>query len=101
MLKSYMETVILCYLMDEGRTGRELMDDIERDTGVRLSPGRVYPALHGLVKRGLLETTRGVRQVVYRPASRADVEREIGAQLDACAQLVAFLHDLSANRRHP
>lgn len=90
MVKDNLEMVIQIYLLHQPRTGRELMEQLRADTGVRLSPGRIYPLLHGLQKQGVLTAARGARQVVYRPANRAVTLEEVRGRLDACSRMTGF-----------
>jgi DNA-binding PadR family transcriptional regulator len=89
-VKSNLPTIVVAYILERSRTGRELMDDIRKDTGVRLSPGRVYPLLRSLEKRGLLLSQEGARQVVYRASNRGHAEEMLRRELEACARM----HDL-------
>lgn len=92
--KVQLETVMLAYLMREPQTGKDLMDRIHRDSGVRFSPGRVYPTLAGLVKQGLLTPVRGPRQIVYHPADRDRLQRCVETRLNESASLIAFVKGL-------
>lgn len=91
MVKSHLELVVLAYLVERPRTGRELMGAVGADLGIRLSPGRVYPLLHGLRKRGLLEDTRGSREVVYLPPDRERLAGLISANLAECEQIIGHI----------
>lgn len=90
-----LETVLLAYLMQEPQTGRDLMDRIHRDSGVRFSPGRVYPALARLVKQGLLTPARGGRRIVYRPANPARLQECVETRLSESASLIEFIKRLN------
>lgn len=91
MVKSHLELVVLAYLVERPRTGKELMSAIGKDLGIKLSPGRVYPLLHGLRKRGLLEDSRGSREVVYRPSDRKRVAGDLSATLAECERVIGFI----------
>lgn len=71
VIRKNMELVVLAYLLEEPRTGQELIDDIRDDTGIDFSPGRVYPFLYELKRQGVLTTLGGPRRIVYIPADRA------------------------------
>lgn len=92
-VKANLDAVVLAYLAQEPRTGRELMKEIERDLQVRLSPGTIYPLLRKLEKEELLTAMRGMKEVVYRPANRARVQESIAT----CLRLAEFLKDLCEN----
>ncbi len=67
---------VLYHASKEPIFGLEMIEELRRH-GYRLSPGRMYPLLHGMERKGLLksaETTAGRnRRRVYRatPAGRA------------------------------
>ncbi|MEM3086796.1 MAG: PadR family transcriptional regulator [Halobacteria archaeon] len=92
--KVQLETVLLAYLMREPQTGRALMDNIHRDSGVRFSPGRVYPTLAGLVRQGLLTPVRRTRQIVYHPVDRARLQKCVETRLDESTSLIEFVKGL-------
>ncbi len=93
-LKHNLHTVFLAYLLERPRTGRELMDEVFREAQVHLSPGRVYPLLRSLEKRGLLVAEEGARQVVYRPANRATVEAIVRQEMEACSKMMEHCRSL-------
>lgn len=98
IVKGSLNTIILAYLLERPRTGRELMDELRLDMGVHLSPGRVYPLLRTLEKRGLLVSQEGARQVIYRPANRAQVEELVRKKMEACEKLHDFCRRLARVR---
>lgn len=101
MVKSHLELVVLAYLVERPRTGRELMSAIEKDLGIKLSPGRVYPLLHGLRKRGLLEDSREDREVVYRPWDRGRVAGDVSTTLAECERVIGFIRARIHNGPRP
>jgi len=60
---------VLYHASNEPIFGLEMIEELARH-GYRLSPGTMYPLLHGLEKKGLLRSTRSGRQpnsrLVYR-----------------------------------
>lgn len=97
-LKHNLPTVFLAYLLERPRTGRELMDEVFREAGVHLSPGRVYPLLRSLEKKGLLVSEEGARQVVYRPANRAQTEEMVRREMEACSRMMEHCRRLVRSR---
>lgn len=97
-LKHNLPTVFLAYLLERPRTGRELIDEVFREAQVHLSPGRVYPLLRSLEKRGLLVAEEGARQVVYRPANRATVEAMVRQEMEACSRMMEHCRRLIRGR---
>ena len=63
---------VLYHASNEPIFGLEMIEELARH-GYRLSPGTMYPLLHGLEKRGLLRSARSRRQpnsrLVYRATS--------------------------------
>ncbi len=57
--------VMLVALRSNDAHGKGIMGDFNRFFGTQLSPGTVYPALHDLEERGLLEVHELVRTKEY------------------------------------
>lgn len=96
-----LEVTLLAYLLNEPRTGRELIDDISRDLGATLSPGMVYPLLTSLEKRGLLTSLRRPRSAVYRPTNPDQARDLVSFYINNCMVHLDYLRDISrcASRR--
>jgi DNA-binding PadR family transcriptional regulator len=92
MVKGNLEAVLLAYLMEQPRTGMELIEDLRRDFGVGLSMGRIYPLLHRLQKEGVLDSRRGPRLVVYRVSDRTAVRRRISSLVQFADMLERISH---------
>jgi len=55
----------LIALRSDGTHGKQLMDDLERTFDAELSPGTVYPRLHGLEESGAIDVHEMVRTKEY------------------------------------
>ena len=101
---------VLYHASKEPIFGLEMIEELARH-GYRLSPGTMYPLLHGLEKKGLLRSTRtGPRpnsRLVYRATAAGqaalavakDKLRELFGELFEDAMNAAS--DTSAERRKP
>lgn len=61
------EILLMLVALRENQThGKGLMEDLEHVFGVELSPGTVYPRLHELEEKGVLQVQELVRTKEYR-----------------------------------
>lgn len=69
-VKSNLDEILLMLVaLRESQThGKGLMEDLENVFGAELSPGTVYPRLHELEEKGVLEVQELVRTKEYRIA---------------------------------
>lgn len=90
--------VVLVALSDGSTHGKGLMGDLADVFDVRLSPGTVYPKLHDLEDRGVLEMHELVRTKEYRiadpDAARDLVERALNQHFALGAIFNAALEEL-------
>ena len=64
--RGFLTTCILKSLKNKPKHGYELIKSIKEGTGWEPSPGAVYPTLHHLKKRGLIEEKKEGRRISYR-----------------------------------
>jgi DNA-binding PadR family transcriptional regulator len=64
--RGFLTTCILKSLKDGPKHGYELIKTIKEETGWEPSPGAVYPTLHDLKKRGLIEEKKSERRISYK-----------------------------------
>lgn len=69
--------LVLVALRDGDTHGKGLMEDLSQVFGARLSPGTVYPRLHELEDRDLLEMHELVRTKEYRLEDDGDARSRI------------------------
>ncbi len=63
--RGFLTTCILKLLRNGPKHGYEIIKCIKEDTGWKPSPGAVYPTLHGLKKKGLIEEKKDERRISY------------------------------------
>lgn len=71
-VKNDLELIILALIMNKPMCGLDIIKSINKSFNVLLSPGTVYPLLHSLKKKGLLECTLGIKKKLYKPAKGAE-----------------------------
>lgn len=90
--------LMLIALREDGTHGKGLMDDLGIHFQSRLSPGTVYPRLHELEERGLLDRQEMVRTKEYLIADdeqvRAHLEHAMAQHLTLGYALYLSLGDI-------
>jgi len=82
--------LMLVGLRTNDASGKGIMEDLDRFLGVQPSPGTVYPTLHDLEERGLLDVHELVQTKEYLiddEGAAADALREAARQHRAMGQL--------------
>ncbi|GGN16920.1 PadR family transcriptional regulator [Halarchaeum nitratireducens] len=77
----------LIALRGDGTHGKQLMDDLEGTFDAELSPGTVYPRLHGLEESGAIDVHEMVRTKEYTVADEAAARERVR---EAMAQHLAI-----------
>ncbi|MGC8816840.1 MAG: PadR family transcriptional regulator [Candidatus Hadarchaeum sp.] len=67
-VRGELEYLVLALLMKQPMCGTDIIRTIHEKFGLLLSPGTVYPLLHELKRRGLVEFERGGKIKRYRTA---------------------------------
>jgi len=88
-VKDQLETIVLALLVREPMCGTDIIKTIHNKFGVLLSPGTIYPLLHELEKKKLLECEYGVKTKTYGPVEGA--EERIRELLDEHVKASRFL----------
>ncbi|MFC3960168.1 PadR family transcriptional regulator [Halovivax cerinus] len=96
IVKENLEEVLLMLISLHGEThGKQLLSDLSQFFGTQLSPGTVYPSLHGLEDEEVLSMHAKVRTKEYaiddESAVRGRVERTMVQHLAFGLLLYAFL----------
>lgn len=90
--------LVLVALREDGTHGKGLMEDLAELFDARLSPGTVYPRLHGLEDDDVLEMHELVRTKEYRIAdsdeTRARIETAMSQHLALGFVFYAALEEL-------
>ncbi|MEM3341785.1 MAG: PadR family transcriptional regulator [Thermoplasmata archaeon] len=68
-IKNSLEVIILTILYDEAMCGYDIIKIIQQHFNVLISQGTIYPLLHNLEKKGILEVSKDdtARAKIYRP----------------------------------
>ena len=96
IVKENLEEILLLLISLHGEThGKQLLSDLGAHFGAQLSPGTVYPCLHGMEEDGVLSMHTMVRTKEYSIADedvvRSRVERTMLQHLSFGLLLYAFL----------
>lgn len=70
-VKDELETIVLALVLREPMCGADIIKEIHIKFDVLLSPGTIYPLLHDLKMKGLLECEYGVKTKNYKPSEGA------------------------------
>jgi len=94
-IKSFLDVIIAYLLAEKPSWGYEVIAKIYDRLQILLSPGVVYPLLHNMEKKGLVERRRLERKEVYRLTSQG--RQWLREMLDAVAYenlefLYRYLH---------
>ncbi|WP_211312879.1 PadR family transcriptional regulator [Halarchaeum salinum] len=73
--------LVLIALRSDGTHGKQLMDDLAKAFDADLSPGTVYPRLHGLEESGAVDVHEMVRTKEYTVADETDARERIRATM--------------------
>jgi len=69
-VKTFLDILVLSMLNDEPMYGYKIMASIHKEFGVLLSPGSLYPLLHSLEDKGLIESSSHKGKIVYQVSSK-------------------------------
>lgn len=77
-MKGFLSFLIMWLLSKQTMNGASLAEALEKRRGTRPSPGTLYPALHELQRRGLIEANK---QKEYALTSKGKKELDAGLQV--------------------
>ncbi len=89
-VREYLDMVVLALIASKPMCGTDIIDVVHKNFNVLLSPGTIYPLLHELEERGLLECEYEIKRKIYKPAK--DSEPEIHGILNEHLQANEFLN---------
>jgi len=92
-VKGELEYLVLALVLKRPMCGTDIIKSIHGKFGLLLSPGTVYPLLHDLERRGLLQQERGAKVKKYRPAQGAEekIRRRLDDWVEAKKIIIRFL----------
>lgn len=61
-VKNYLDMIVLALILEKPMCGIDVIKEIHRNFNVMLSPGTVYPLLHALEEKGLLECEYNIKK---------------------------------------
>ena len=67
---SFLDIIVMTVLNNTPMYGYGVMAAIHKEFGVLLSPGTLYPLLHSLEERKLIEASRDGGKIVYQATSK-------------------------------
>jgi len=77
-VKNYLDMIVLALVLKRKMCGTDVIKSIQKSFGVPLSTGTVYPLLHDLEEKGLLDCEYGIRRrykkKVYKPKDEQQVK---------------------------
>lgn len=99
-VKDYLDIVVLALVSSKPMCGTDILNIVQRNFNILLSPGTIYPLLHRLKQKGLLECECSVKKKVYRPAkgSEEDIRRILAQHNSANEFLDDFLKSRCLNQ---
>jgi DNA-binding PadR family transcriptional regulator len=74
--RGFLTTCILKLLRTGPKHGYDIIKSIESETGWKPSPGAVYPTLHDLKKKGLIEEKKVERRISYKLTTEGKITVE-------------------------
>lgn len=89
-VRDELENIVLALIIRQPMCGTEIIKTIHARFGLLLSPGTIYPLLHGLEKRGLLQHEHGTKAKTYKPAK--GMKEKIRGMLDEHVKARNFLN---------
>lgn len=69
-VRSFLDIVVMKVLDSTPAYGYEIMATVHREFGVLLSPGTLYPLLHSMEDKGLIESSQDGGRIVYSVSSK-------------------------------
>ncbi|GEM_PF-718061 len=97
-VKNYLDMIVLALLLKQKMCGTDIIKSIQKSFGVSLSTGTVYPLLHDLEGKGLLDCEYGIRRRyrkrIYKPKEEEKVKDILSEHIQSNNILNKFLRSL-------
>ncbi|MGQ9787722.1 MAG: PadR family transcriptional regulator [Candidatus Hadarchaeaceae archaeon] len=91
LVKCELECVILALLLCKPMSGTDIIKTVHEKFGLLLSPGTVYPLLHNLERKGLVQCKRRGKVKAYRHVKRKEINRILESHVSAMKWIIDFL----------
>ncbi len=76
-VKNYLDMIVLALILKRKMCGTDIIKSIQKSFGVLLSTGTVYPLLHDLEEKGLLDCEYGIRRRYKKKVYKAKDEQQV------------------------
>jgi len=94
-VKNYLDMIVLALVLKEKMCGTDIIKSIQGSFNVSLSTGTIYPLLHDLEEKGLLDCEYGIRRrykkKIYKPKDEQKVKDILSEHLQSNNILNKFL----------
>lgn len=92
-VKNDLKMIIFALLMNKPMCGTDIIKTIHKNFNVLLSPGTIYPLLHTLEKKGLVQCEYAVKKKIYKlvDTSLHEVKDSLDEHIRASSALSKFL----------
>lgn len=94
-VKNYLDMIVLALIMKKKMCGMDILKCIKKSFDVSLSTGTLYPLLHDLERKGLLDCDYGIRRrykkKIYKPKDEELIEEILREHLQSNNILNKFL----------
>lgn len=94
-VKNYLDMIVLALVLKEKMCGTDIIKSIQGSFNVSLSTGTIYPLLHDLEEKGLLDCEYGIRRrykkKIYKPKDEQKVKDILNEHLQSNNILNKFL----------
>lgn len=93
-VKRELKTIVLALVIREPMCGRDIQMEIYKKFSILLSPGTLYPLLHELEKKGLLECQVSIKTKIYSAANENEIRKILNDHIQAKNFLNDFLQSV-------
>lgn len=94
-VKNYLDMIVLAPVLKDKMCGTDIINSIQKSFNVSLSTGTIYPLLHDLEEKGLLDCEYGIRRrykkKIYKPKDEQKVKDILSEHIQSNNILNKFL----------
>jgi len=72
LVRSFLDLIVMTILNGKPAYGYEIISVVHKEFGVLLSPGTLYPLLHSLEEKVLIESSQNGGRIVYKTSSKGE-----------------------------